>query len=337
MDGKMVPIQYFTSSSFDDEIRRRRRKYVSESSESDEDEEDVEKIFFFDWKTIDSPFDILPMEMKTIIFQYFDPEDITRFGKCSKSCQKLFKAFRPKIKSVKYRGNGISRLASFRNCMIEVEFHNYPERRYKIEVESLKSVNWAEIERSFARKMSRRDEMIESARRYLETMGTTKLSNPRGARSNVLLTKIAKVPLSTGPILQKLSNRRKPKCRRTIAIEILKNIIEHNKLSIESISIEASINESRNMRNIDIYSENLKKLKLNGYFTKHPQLNKFLSIEDLEMENLKLGSEHLPLIKSNKLVMHRTVMDKELYEEFFEEMERWKDCWEFERIRDDWR
>ncbi|CAI5439469.1 unnamed protein product [Caenorhabditis angaria] len=273
-------------------------KFKNES-DSKSDYEKVEKIFFFDWKEIESPFDILPMEMKTMIFIYLDPEDITQFGKCSKSCQKLFKLFRPKIKRVCYQGNEISRLRHSQCCLMEIEFHKYPGKYYKIEVETLKSINWK-----------------ETRSKKLSTKKT------KGCRSSIILIKSTIIQQSTYRDVKILLQRRKPKCCRMIALEMFKNIIEFNKSTIEEVSIEATIVESRYMRSIDIYSENLKKLVIDGYFSNHPQLNKLLSIECLKMRNFNLCEQHFPMIKSKYLWIHKTVMDKRIFEQF---LKNWRD------------
>ncbi|CAI5440409.1 unnamed protein product [Caenorhabditis angaria] len=231
------------------------------------DYENVGKIFFFDWKQIENPFDILPMEMKMMIFINLDPEDITQFGKCSKSCQKLFKLLRPKIKSVYYRGN--IEMSHSQECYLQIQFHKYP----------------------------------------------TKISS-------ILLTKFTITPQSTYQDTKLLLHRTNPKWLHLIAFEIFKNIIEFNKSSIDEITIEANSIESIYMRVIDIYSENLKILQIDGNFTDHPQLNQFLSIEFVSMKNFKISSQHLPMIKSKDLVLHKTVMDQTLYNEV---LTKWRD------------
>ncbi|CAI5444607.1 unnamed protein product [Caenorhabditis angaria] len=249
----------------------------------------VEKIFFFDWNEIESPFDILPMEMKTMIFLYLDPDDITQFGKCSKSCQKLFKLFRPKIKSVYFRGNTIRPLKNYQNYLIQVQFHGYPWNIYEVVVETLNSIN---SKKTRLKKLSRRN--TQDYHYYTQ-------------ESTVILTKY---------------HRSNPKFRPMNALEMFKNIIEFNKSSIDEISIEATIIESKHMRSIDIYSENLKVLRIDGYFTDHPQWNQFLSVEFLEMKNFKISSQHFPMIKSKYLALDRTVMDKQLYTLF---LRHWRD------------
>ncbi|CAI5451109.1 unnamed protein product [Caenorhabditis angaria] len=273
-------------------------KFKNES-DSESDYEQVEKIFFFNWNEIKSPFDILPMEMKMMIFIYLDPEDITQFGKCSRSCQEIFRLFRPKMKTVIYRGNGISRSEQFPNCLIQIVFHQHPWKKYEIEVETMKSNNWKEADT-----------------RKLPTKTTKR------CRSSFTLSKSTKTQQSTYEAVKILSKRTKPKCHGKIALEMFKSIIEFNKSSIEEIEIEASVIESRYMRSIDIYSENLKKLSIDGYFTNHPQLNQFLSVEFLIMQNFNLRKKHFPMIKSKYLRIHSTVMDKKLYEQF---LKNWRD------------
>ncbi|CAI5440251.1 unnamed protein product [Caenorhabditis angaria] len=278
--------------------------------------EKVGKIFFFDWKEIENPFDILPMEMKMMIFIYLDPEDITQFGKCSKSCQKLFKLFRPKIKSVYYQGNIMSALEHSQECFLQIQFHKYPGKIYEIVIETLKSIN--------SKKISRRNKMIDSELIIVETIGSKQLStkDTKGSRSSIFLTKFSTTPQSTYQDVKLLLQRTNPKCRQMIALEMFKNIIEFNKSSIDEITIEANIIESFYMRSIDIYSENLKLLRIDGNFTNHPQLNQFLSIEFVRMKNFKISSQHLPMIKSKYLELHRTVMDQRLYELF---LKNWRD------------
>ncbi|CAI5440434.1 unnamed protein product [Caenorhabditis angaria] len=270
------------------------------------DYENVGKIFFFDWKQIENPFDILPMEMKMMIFIYLDPEDITQFGKCSKSCQELFKLLRPKIKSVYYRGN----IEMSQECYLRIQFHKYPTKIYQIELETINS-----------KKLSRRNRMIECNGIIVETIGSKK-SNTKGCRSSILLTKFTITPLSRYQDTKLLLHRTNPKHLQINAFEIFKNIIEFNKSSIDEITIEVNSIESIYMRAIDIYSENLKILQIDGNFTNHPQLNQFLSIEFVSMKNFKISSQHLPMIKSKDLVLHKTVMDQTLYNEV---LTKWRD------------
>ncbi|CAI5442727.1 unnamed protein product [Caenorhabditis angaria] len=280
--------------------------------------EKVEKIFFFDWKQIESPFDILPLEMKTMIFIYLDPQDITQFGKCSKSCQKIFKLFRPKIRGVLYKGNQISRLDHSQNCIMEIEFHKHPEYRYQIKIETSKTIKSKE---TCSNKLVRKNAM---ERIFVENMKSKQLSTKKtkGCISVITLKKRKSTTPSTYTFMEMLSLRVKLKCHRMIALEMLKNIIEFNKSSIEVIAINANIIESRFMRSINIYSENLRVLMIDGHFRNHPQLNQFLSIYHLNINNFKLCEQHFAMIKSKYLHMHKTVMDKRLYEQF---LKNWRD------------